>query len=260
MPMDVRVFFDPAESDSEDEDDWVFEPSAWDLALAIRLGVEPENDRAALDELADAMLVWADDDESERLTDLAVERLWSDELGEDIRAGLVRVAAQGPEWRNAADDALTALARAPRAAPVTRAVVQELAAQLSAADHPPFFCACCVDESLAHVPAEKRREVARGVAIVAVRNAGFSDEELRAAARLVAADEAVAQLATPARRLAVRERLGRIGRLARRSMPDLARELEGIGGEPPPERPQDDDVWCELCEFVLDRVRRPELN
>src|SRR5919197_3233227 len=170
MPMDVRVFFDPAESDSEDEDDWVFEPSAWDLALAIRLGVEPENDRAALDELADAMLVWADDDESERLTDVAVERLWSDELGEDIRAGLVRVAAQGPEWRQAADEALTALATAPRQAPVTRAVVQELAWHLASLDHPPFFCTCCIEEGLATVPVELRREVARGVAIVAARN------------------------------------------------------------------------------------------
>jgi hypothetical protein len=258
--MNERAFFEPPDSDLDLDDDFVFEPSAWDLAMCIRLGVELETDRPALDELADAMLVWADDAESERLTDVAVERLWSDELRDDIRAGLERVAAQGPEWRQSCDEALAALERAPREAPVTRAVVQELAWHLSSLDHPPFFCTCCVEEGLATAPAELRREVARGVAIVAVRNVAFSDEELRAAARLVSADDAVGQLATPARRRAVRERLARIGRLARTSMPDLARELEAIGREPPPERPGDDDVWRELCDFVLDRVRRPELN
>ena len=258
--MNESAFFEPTESDFNDDDDVPFEPTAWDLAMSIRLGVEPESGRAALDELADAMLVCADDDESERLTDVAVERLWSDELGEDIRAGLARVAVRGPEWRRAVDDALTALANAPRAAPVTRAVVQDLAAQLSATDHPPFFCTCCIDEALQHVPADLRREFARGVAIVAVRNVNFSDEELRVAARLVPADDAVGRLATPDRRRAVRERLARIGRFARTSMPDLACELEAIGREPPPQRPEEDDVWRELCEFVLDRVRRPELN
>ena len=246
--------------DLELDDDVPFEPSAWDLAMCIRLGVEPETDRPALDELADAMLVWADDAESERLTDVAVQRLWSDELGEDIRAGLARVAAQGPEWRRSAVEALAALEQAPREAPVTRAVVQELATHLSSLDHPPFFCTCCIDEALVNVPVEQRREIARGVAIVAVRNVEFTDEELRAAARLVRVEDAVARLATPARRQAVRERLARIGRLARTSMPDLARELEVIGCEQPPERPEDDDVWRELCEFALDRVRRPELN
>jgi hypothetical protein len=255
--MDERAFFESADSDLDDE--LPFEPWAWDLAMCIRLGVE-ETDRAVLDELADAMLVWADDAESERLTDVAVERLWSDELREDIRAGLERVAAQGPEWRQSCDAALATFERAPREAPVTRAVVQELAWHLSSLDHPPFFCTCCIEEGLANVPAERRREIARGVAIVAVRNAGFSDEELRAASRLVSADDAVGRLATPVRRHAVRERLARIGRLARTSMPDLARELEAIGRETPPQRPEDDDVWRELCDFVLDRVRRPELN
>jgi hypothetical protein len=256
--MNESAFSEPTDSDFDD--DVPFEPTAWDLAMRIRLSVEPETDRAALDELADAMLVWADDVESERLTDVAVDRLWSDELREDIRTGLARVAALGPEWRVAARDALAALGTSPRAAPVTRAVVQDLAAQLSATDHPPFFCTCCIDEALAHAPPDRRREVARGVVIVAARNAAFSVEELRTAARLVRADDAVARLATPARRLAVRDRMARIGRLARKSMPDLARELEAIGREPPPQRPEDDDVWRELCEFVLDRLRRPELN
>src|SRR5213080_2108633 len=132
--MNESAFFEPTESDFNDDDDVPFEPTAWDLAMSIRLGVEPESDGAALDELADAMLVWADDDESERLTDVAVERLWNEELAEDIRAGLARVAVRGPEWRRAADEALTGLARAPRAAPIMRAVVQDLAAQLSSTD------------------------------------------------------------------------------------------------------------------------------
>jgi hypothetical protein len=42
----------------DDGDTW--DPTAWDLASAIGIGVDLEKHRAALDELADAMLVWAD--------------------------------------------------------------------------------------------------------------------------------------------------------------------------------------------------------
>src|SRR5439155_21249046 len=100
--MSESAFFEPTELDWEADEELPFEPTAWDLAMSIRLGFQPESDGAALDELADAMLVWADDD-SERLTDVAVERLWNEELAEDIRAGLARVAVRGPEWRRAAD-------------------------------------------------------------------------------------------------------------------------------------------------------------
>ena len=83
----------------DDGDPW--DPTDWDLAMAIALGVEPDSDREALDELADAMLVWADE-EADRLTPAAVERLWDDELESDIRRGLVRVAGLGADWRRAA--------------------------------------------------------------------------------------------------------------------------------------------------------------
>jgi hypothetical protein len=72
-------------------DDFVFEPNCWDLASAIGIGVDPERDPQALDELADAMRVWCEGPELERLTDEAVERVWDDELAGMVREGIVRL-------------------------------------------------------------------------------------------------------------------------------------------------------------------------
>ena len=68
-------------------DDFVFEPNAWDFAVDMRIGVDPETDPPALVELADAMLVWAQGPELERRTHEAVERIWDDELECMVRAG-----------------------------------------------------------------------------------------------------------------------------------------------------------------------------
>jgi hypothetical protein len=241
-----------------DDDDFVFEPTAWDLAMAIGLRVEVDADRRALDELADAMLVWADDDESERLTDIAVTAMWNVELADEIRQGLGRAAELGDEWKPAARAVIDELGRTGARAEVVRAVVQHLAMQLSQEDHPWFFCVCCIDEVVRKAPREARRTLARRVALVARRNADIP--ELRAALTGAASERPVRRLATRERREAVRARLGRIGRVARRSMPELAAELEAIGGEPLPEQPEDDDVWCEVCELLLADVARPELN
>jgi hypothetical protein len=243
-----------------DDDDFVFEPTAWDLAMAIGLGVDAEADRPALDELADAMLVWADDDESERLTDVAVKAMWNVELADEIREGLGRAAELGDEWKPAALTALSELEGAGARAEVVRAVVQHLAMQLSQEDHPWFFCVCCIDEVVRKAPREARRRLARRVALVARRNADIPEPELRAALAAATSERPVRRLATRERREAVRARLGRIGRVARRSMPELAAELEGIGAEPLPEQPEDDDVWCEVCELLLADLARPELN
>jgi hypothetical protein len=243
-----------------DDDDFVFEPTAWDLAMAIGLGVDAEADRPALDELADAMLVWADDDESERLTDGAVAVLWNGELAGEIGQGLGRAAELGAEWEPAAAAALTELEGAGARAEVVRAVIQHLAMQLSQEDHPWSFCVCCIDETVREAPREARRRLARRVALVARRNADIPEPELRAALVGATSERPVRRLATRERREAVRARLGRIGRVARKSMPELAAELEAIGGEPLPEQPEDDDVWCEVCELLLADVARPELN
>src|SRR5437867_11737616 len=131
--MDDGDTWDPTAWDLDDEE--TFDPTAWDLAMAIRLGVDPDAHREALDELADAMLVWADE-EADRLTPAAVSLLWNEELEADIRSGLERVAGRGEEWERAAAEALDEFERDPRQAAITAAVVQDLAAQLSQEDHP----------------------------------------------------------------------------------------------------------------------------
>src|SRR5471030_1770860 len=106
-----------SESELDLLDDYLFEPTAWDLAMAIWIGIDEDNDRAALDELADAMLVWAEGPELERLTDEALDRVWIDELEQWIREGLVRVAAdKDKDWERAAAAALVEFDRAPRQA------------------------------------------------------------------------------------------------------------------------------------------------
>jgi len=243
-----------------DDDDFVFEPTPWGLAMAIGLQVEVEADRPALDELADAMLAWADDLESERLTDIAVAAIWNHELEGAIREGLVRVAELGDGWQRAATAALAELDGSSSRAEVVPAVVQHLAMQLSQEDHPGGFCVCCVDEVVREAPREERRGLARSVAIVARRNAAIPEPELRAALAASISEPPVRSLASSERREAVRARLGRIGRVARQSMPELAAELEAIGAEALPERPEDDDVWCEVCELLLADLAQPELN
>lgn len=80
-----------SEHDLDLLDDFVFEPNGWDMATDMWIRVDPQTDREALDELADAMLVWADEPVLERLTDDALDRIWDDELQTMIRAGLVRL-------------------------------------------------------------------------------------------------------------------------------------------------------------------------
>jgi hypothetical protein len=241
------------------DDDVAFEPTSWDLAMAIGVGVDPETDRAALDELADAMLVWANGAELERLTDEALERLWVDELEQWIREGLSRVGSDDG-WEHAAAAALVEFDRAPRAAEVSREVVRHLAMQLGHADHPVFFCLDCIEDAMSKADAAKRRELATRVAIVARRNAAVPDAEIRAALATVTSRSPTARLGTLARREAVRARLRRLGELGRRSLPVLAAELRTIAAEPIAERADDDDVWAVTCAALLADVARPELN
>jgi hypothetical protein len=240
-------------------DDYVFEPTAWDLAFAIGIGVDADADRAALDELADAMLVWANGPELERLTDEAVERLWVDELEQWIREGLVRVAADDG-WEQAASAALVEFERAPRSAEVSREVVRHLAMQLGGADHPVFFCLDCLDCAMSNADSAGRRELAARVAILARRNADVPAAELHAAFDGAPAHSPSERLGTIGRRQAVRARLGRLGELGRDSMPTLAAELRAIASESLPESALDDDIWEVTCAALLTDLARPELN
>ncbi|MBA3844155.1 MAG: hypothetical protein H0X39_16325 [Actinobacteria bacterium] len=242
------------------DDEYVFEPSAWDIAFRIGIGADPDTDPHALDELIDAMLVHAEGPLLERLTDAAVGRVWDDELEGLVRAGLVKLSQQDDEWGPAAAAALVEFDRAPAAAEVSREVVISLAMELGQADHPVFFCLCCIDETLSqHDPAE-RRALARRAAILARRNAAVPPAEIQAALAAVGATPPAVRLATDERRTAVRARLGRLAEFGRDSLPPLAAELRALADEPLPVRPEDDDVWEEVCTLLLAKVARPELN
>jgi len=242
-----------------DLDELTFEPSAWDLAMSIGIGVDPESDRAALDELADAMLVWSEEEKLDELTDRALGCLWGEELEAMIREGLAGVRGD-PEWLRAAANARLALDEHAAKSEIAREVVRHLAMQLGQADQPLFACLCCIDEGLELLEPSARRERARRAAVLARRNAEVSDAELQVALRESATTDPVAALGTPERRHAVRRRLGRLGQLGSTSMPALAAELTRIGSEPLPSAAGDDDVWAELCTWMLAEAAMPELN
>lgn len=240
-------------------DDFVFEPNGWDFATDLRITVDPEADRDALDELADAMLVEAEGPVLERLTDDAVERIWDAELEGMVRDGIVRLSAwEG--WEQGGAVALGEFDRDPPRSDVAREVVRHLAMQLGSADHPVFFCLCCIDESLGRAEPGDRRALATRVAIIATRNARVPVVEIQEALAGASRRPPVDRLGTVTRRTAIRTRLGRLAAFARESMPDLAAELKTLAAERLPERAQDDDVWQEACTRLLEEVGKPELN
>jgi hypothetical protein len=240
-------------------DELTFRPTTWDLAMSIGLIAEPETDRGALAELADAMLVWADETLLDSLTDAALPRLWDGEIEAAVREGLVRV-AEKPEWSAAASEAIEALDGDSGRSEIAREVVRHLAMQLGQADQPFFACLCCIDDGLETVEPSARREEARRAAVLARRNADISDTELRAAISQLGSTDPVEALGTPERREAVRRRLARLGRLGSTSMPALAAELTKVGAEPLPAVPAEDDVWVELCTWMLEDAAAPDLN
>jgi hypothetical protein len=239
-------------------DDDTFEPTAWDFAVSLGIRLDPETDPPALDELADAMLVWAEGPELERLTDDAVERIWDTELEGMVRGGLVRLSG-GDGWEEGAAKALAAFDRDPPRSEVAREVVRYLAMQLGGADHP-FFCLCCIEEALVRAEPADRRAHAVRVAILATRNAGVPAAEIEDALADAPRCPPAVRLGTIERRAAIRARLGRLGAFATESMSDLAVELKALAAERLPEQPEDDDVWQEACLHLLAEVGRPDLN
>jgi hypothetical protein len=240
-------------------DDYVFEPNSWDFAVSMGIGIDPETDRVALDALADAMLVHMEGSELERLTDEAVERIWDAELEGMVRDGIVQLSGQDG-WEQGAAVALAEFDLDPPRSEVAREVVRHLAMQIGSADHPVFFCLCCIEEALARAAPADRRGLGVRVAIVATRNAGVPAAEVQAALAGAAGHPPAERLGTVERRAAVRARLGRLGEFATESMPDLAVELKALAAEQLPDRPADDDVWQEACVHLLAEVGRPDLN
>ena len=238
------------------DDDFVFEPGAWDVAMTFALDLEPAAGSAALAELADAMVMWAEGDKAEQLTTRAADALWSDALERQIRGGIERAAALGDEWRPAADDALAAFDRDPRRSPVTRAALQQFAWAFGQEGAPPFLCLCCLDEAIAHCSPEERRRYALRAAVLAIRDVAIPDDEVAAAL----ATGAPGRLATDERRALVRRRLGRLGRYGRDSLRALAVELERIAAEPLPADPADDDVWEVVAHALLAELAQPAFN
>jgi hypothetical protein len=240
-------------------DELTFEPTDWDLAMSIWLMVDEDSDRAALDELADAMLVWAKEETLDELTKDALAHLWEEELEEAIREGLTRASAD-PEWSRAASRACQALDEHGEDSEIAHETVRHLAMQLGQEDQPFFACLCCIDDGLETVEPSAKREQARRAAVLARRNADISDSELHAAISQLGATDPADALGTPERREAVRRRLARLGRLGASSMPALAAELTRIGAEPLPAAASDDDVWIELCTWMLADAATPDLN
>jgi hypothetical protein len=232
---------------------FVFEPQPWDIASAV--GLDSES-CAELDELADAMLMWAQGDEAEELTTAAIDAIWSAELEQQVRDGIARAAEFGEDWRSGVRRAAAEFDRAPRRSAVTRAAVQHLAWEIGQDGAPPLFCLCCIDEAVAHAPPGERRQRAREVAILGVREAAVPLDEIKAAFSA----SAPGRLATDERRLAVRNRLGRLGRYGRNSLRHLAEELDRIASEPLPVDPAQDDVWEVVAHALLARLAQPALN
>jgi hypothetical protein len=240
------------------DDDYVFEPNAWDFAVSLGIRLDPETDPPALDGLVDAMLVWADGPELERLTDEALERIWDAELEGMVREGIVQLSGEDG-WEQNAVAVLAEFDRDPPCSEVAREVVRYLAMQVGGADHP-FFCLCCIEEALGRAePAERRAHAVR-VATLASRNAGVPVVEIEEALADAARCPPAVRLGTVERRAAIRTRLGRLGALATESMPDLAVALKALASERLPDRPEDDDVWQEACVHLLAAVGRPDLN
>ena len=210
------------------DDDLVFEPSGWDMAVDMGIRLDRETDGEALDELADAMLLWLEGPTLEALTDVAVGRIWSDDLEATIRRGLARLAGR-QNWRAAVERALAEFDLDPKTAEVSRDVVCHLAMELSQTSAPVFFCADCLEEQISNANPAERRQVALQVVAVARRLIDPSD-------------------ASRATRETLRARLGRLGELGREAVPILASELRSIAAELVPPRAEDDDVWRALRE------------
>ncbi|HVU76704.1 MAG TPA: hypothetical protein VHC67_03915 [Gaiellaceae bacterium] len=211
----------PGEHRFDEPEHSLFAPTAWDLAVAMGIGVDAEADRQALTDLADAMLVGLDGPELERLAERAIGELWSDELEEAIGEALAELRTSDG-WEEAVGAAEGELRRDGCRAEVCREVACHLAMQLGQEDLPePFFCLHCFEEAAARETGPRRRAVAAEASAIAFRDADCSF----------------------AARSAARTRLARLAELGRRALPVLAAEWRSMIAAPTPLEPEADEVW-----------------
>ena len=231
--------------------------------LAVGIGLEhgpedrcPEVDE--VDELGDALLVFADAETIQCLTPAAVDTLWNSELEGMIRDGLAAATARGG-WEGEPEVAVRELGERGKESAIAHAVVQQLAQGVAREGLDPFFCFDCLEEAAARAEPAERRQRACGAAAVGALDVEIGVDELRTAMRAPSGALLARKLATDERREAVRARLRSIMRLGEASMPELARELRLLLDEPMPEDAADDPLWTALSGSLVQRLE-PALN
>jgi hypothetical protein len=232
---------------------------ARDLAMCV--GLEwSDADVELLAPLVDAAIVWAEDEQLERIATPIVEAMWEGELREDIERALDRSAEASPHIRKAIRAARKDLAAGPSRSRLARAFLEQAAFELAFAEQEPVHCLLCVEDLLRGVPPGERRPLALRVARIASRAAAVPETELRAAVAKAALGQGPADtapvVATDARRLAVREWLLRLAELGSKSVPTLAAELHVLVSGPLPPAPHD-EVWRETVAGLIGGLVEP---
>ena len=115
---------------------------AQDLALAIHARWVFDVPPAELDELADAVLAWADEAELEVILTRAVERCWGPTLEDDLREALNELAATTPSCSHRARSAAADLDALHGASELARAFVLQCATQYTPMTAFPSCFAC----------------------------------------------------------------------------------------------------------------------
>jgi Arc/MetJ-type ribon-helix-helix transcriptional regulator len=223
--------------------------------LAVGIGLEhgPEDRCPEVDELGDALLVFADAETIQRLTPAAVDTLWNAELEGMIRDGLTALTARGG-WEVGPEAVVRELDERGKESAIGHAVVQQLAQGVAREGVDPFFCLDCLEEVVARAEPAERRQRACEAAALGARDVAIDLDELREAMRAPSGAYLARKLATDERREAVRARLRSIVRLGEASMPELVRELRLLLDEPMPEDAADDVLWVALCGSLVQRL------
>lgn len=212
-----------------------------------------------LDELADAVLAWADEPELGEIVSRSVAQVWGPELEKDLRESLDELVELAPAWRLPAQSALSDLGLRRDRSDVVRAFVLQCATQHAHDDLPLMFCLCCTEEALSR---GGDRDAVLEVARVAIRDVDIPVDEFAAALHRGMADpERLSPLlATDARRAAMRARIGRIAALGSRSLPILSRLLCEAVSQSECTEPADDELWAALCRELARDIASPEMN
>jgi hypothetical protein len=233
---------------------------AQDLALAVHarwvFDVPP-----GIDELADAVLAWADDDDLEAILSRTIERCWGPALEDDLRDALDELAFT-PACRQRARTALADLEARHGASEAARSFVLQCAMQYAQDTAPFMFCLCCIEERLANVALVERAGVALEAARIAVRDVEVERREIASAVRACALrpDRVAELLATDSRREAVRLRIDRLAAFGARSLPLLSHEFRAAVRRSRFASPSADPLWRAVCSELVRGVVVAEAN